>query len=142
MTAVLAPATPLGIPAEVGFLTALLVTVGFLVGAMITGRARRIGAHVRFVACAVLTLGVAIYFALEVGKLYDLEAAGRITPIHLGLARVTTALYLWPLVTGPLAYRGMVPRRVHRVGAWLALAATLAATVTGVMMLMGAERLP
>lgn len=135
-------ATPLGIPAEVGFLTALLVTVGFLVGALVTGRRRRIRAHVRFVACAVLTLGVAIYFALETGKLYDLEAAGRITPIHLGLARITTALYLWPLVTGPLAHRDRIPRGVHRVGAWLALLMTLAATVTGVMMLMGAERLP
>ena len=76
---------PLGIPPEAGFLTALLATVGFLVGAAITGRRRRIGAHVRFVLAAVAGLGVAIWFALALGELYDLEAAGDITPIHLGL---------------------------------------------------------
>ena len=100
-----------------------------------------IRAHVRFVLLAVTGLAVAIVFALRVGELYDLEAAGRITPIHLGLARFTTFLYLWPLTTGPLAHFGKVPRSVHRLGAWLALLSTLAATVTGVMMLLGAERL-
>ncbi|MEE2940735.1 MAG: hypothetical protein VX460_10155 [Planctomycetota bacterium] len=132
---------PLGIPPEAGFLTALLATVGFLLGAAITGRRRRIGAHVRFVLAAVAGLGVAIWFALALGELYDLEAAGDITPIHLGLARITTAVYLWPLLTGPLAYKGRIPARVHRAGAWLALLMTVAATVTGVMMLLGAERL-
>lgn len=132
---------PLGIPPEAGFLTALLVTVGFLLGAAVTGRARRIRAHVRFVMGAVAGLGVAIWFALALGELYDLEAAGRITPIHLTLARVTTATYLWPLITGPLAYKGRIPTGIHRTGAWLALVMTLASTATGVMMLMGAERL-
>lgn len=132
---------PLGIPPEAGFLAALLATVGFLVGAAITGRRRRIGAHVRFVLAAVAGLGVAIWFALALGELYDLEAAGDITPIHLGLARITTAVYLWPLITGPLAHKGRIPAGVHRTGAWLALVLTVAATVTGVMMLLGAERL-
>ena len=127
--------------AEYGFLGALLVTVGFLVGAAFTGRARKIRAHVGFVAAAVASLGVAIFFAIEVGELYDLEKAGAITPIHLGLARITTAFYLWPLITGPLAARGMIRPRIHRVGAWLTLLLTLAATVTGVMMLAGAERI-
>ncbi|MEC7231970.1 MAG: hypothetical protein VXZ39_14495 [Planctomycetota bacterium] len=133
---------PLGIPPEAGFLAALLTTVGFLIGAAITGRRRRIGAHARFVLAAVASLGVAIWFALALGELYDLEAAGDITPIHLGLARATTAVYLWPLLTGPLAYKGLIPSGVHRTGAWLALVMTVAATVTGVMMLLGAERLP
>ena len=75
------------------------------------------------------------------GEIYDLEAAGRITPIHLGLARLTTAAYLWPLITGPLAARGKVSRKAHHVGAYVALGLTVAATVTGVMMLMGAEPL-
>ncbi len=124
-----------------GFLTALLVTVAFLVGAALTGRLRRIRAHVAMVLGSVVSLGVAIYFALSVGEIYDLEAAGTITPIHLGLARLTTAAYLWPLITGPLAARGKVPRRAHHVGAYVALGLTVAATVTGVMMLMGAEPL-
>ncbi|MDG1049619.1 MAG: hypothetical protein P8M11_05620 [Planctomycetota bacterium] len=121
-----------------GFVVALLVTVAFLVGAMVTGRLRRIRAHVLMVLGSVGSLGVAIYFALSVGEVYDLEAAGVITPIHLGLARITTVAYLWPLLTGPLAARGKVPSRAHHVGAYVALGLTVAATVTGVMMLMGA----
>jgi len=124
-----------------GFIAALLVTVGFLVGAALTGRFRRIRAHVLMVVGSLASLSVAIYYALSVGEVYDLEAAGVITPIHLGLARLTTAAYLWPLITGPLAARGKVPRRVHHIGAYVALGLTVAATVTGVMMLMGAEPL-
>ena len=128
--------------AEAGFLTALLTTVAFLAAAAVMGRKRRSRAHVAMVACAVTSLAVTIVFALRVGELYDLEAAGVITPIHLNLARVTTLVYLCPLATGPLAARGKVSPRVHHVGAYLALGMTLAATVTGVLMLLGAERLP
>ena len=74
-----------------GFIAALLVTVGFLVGAALTGRFRRIRAHVLMVVGSLASLSVAIYYALSVGEVYDLEAAGVITPIHLGLARLTTA---------------------------------------------------
>ena len=126
---------------EYGFLGALLVTVALLAGAAFTGRARKIRAHVCFVLAAVSSLAVAIVFAIKLGEHYDLEKAGRITPIHLTLARVTTAFYLWPIVTGPLAARGLVRPRLHRAGAWIALVLTLAATVTGIMMLAGAERI-
>jgi len=124
-----------------GFVTSLLVTVAFLVAAAWTGRLRRIRAHVALVSSSVASLAVAIYFALRVGEIYDLEAAGIITPIHLNLARVTTLAYLWPLITGPLAARGQVAPRVHHLGAYVALGLTVAATITGVMMLMGAEPL-
>ncbi len=127
---------------EVGFLTALLATVVFLVLAAVKGHQRRIRIHVAFVGCALASLAVTIMFALRVGELYDLEAAGVITPIHLGIARVTTVVFLWPLVTGPMLMRGWVKPRLHRIGAYLALGLTIAATVTGVLMLMGAERLP
>ena len=123
-----------------GFVGALLATVALLVGVALTGRMRKIRAHIGFVVCAVTSLGVAIYFAIRVGEVYDVEAAGRITPIHLTLARITTAAYLWPLLTGPLAARGKVRPIVHRSGAWAALVLTVAATVTGIMMLAGAER--
>lgn len=126
---------------EIGFVTALLLTVAFLVGVIVTGKTRRMRAHVAFVTLAVCGLGVAVYFALRTGELYDLEAAGRITPIHLNLARTTTFLYLWPLVTGPLVWSGRLGPRIHRTGAWLVIALTLASTVTGVWMLLGAERL-
>ena len=124
------------------FLTALVTTVVFLVGAAVMGRKRLIKQHVILVGCAVVSLGVAIVFALRVGEIYDLEAAGAITPIHLNLARITTAAYLWPLLTGPLAVKGRVSPRVHRTGAYVAIVLTLAATVTGALMLMGAEPLP
>lgn len=124
------------------FLGALLTTVAFLLGAAVMGRKRLIKQHVVLVACAVTSLAVAIVFALRVGEVYDLEKAGVITPIHLNLARFTTAMYLWPLITGPLAAKGKVAPRVHRIGAYTALGLTIAATVTGVLMLMGAERLP
>jgi len=126
---------------EAGFLAALLVTVGFLLGAAITGRKRIIRIHVRFVAGAVLSLGVAIFFALKVGERYDLEAAGWITPFHKALAKITTATYLWPLITGPLARSGKVRPSVHRLGAWLALGLTVASTVTGIIMLARATPL-
>ena len=90
---------------------------------------------------ALTGLGIAIFFALKVGELYDLEKAGLITPIHLTLARVTTASYLWPLVTWPLVRRGKLRPRIHHLGAYVAFALTIAATVTGMMMLYGAERL-
>lgn len=125
---------------EIGFLAALLTTVALLVGAAVTGRLKLYRRHVTFVALAVASLGVAIYFAIKTGPLYDLPAAGLITPVHLTIAKITTVLYLWPLITGPLAYRGTVSRRVHRVGAWGALAMTVVATVTGVWMLAKAPR--
>jgi len=127
--------------AEIGFLAALVQTVLLLIAAAIAGRRRRIRGHVLLVACAVASLGVAIYFALQTGKLYDLETAGIITPIHLTLARVTTAFYLAPLITGPLAYTGRIDRRIHRALAWTAIALTLASTGTGVAMIAGATRL-
>lgn len=127
--------------AEIGFMAALVTTVLLLLAAAIAGRKRRIRGHVMFVACAVSSLGVAIYFALQTGKLYDLESAGLITPIHLNLARGTTAFYLAPLVTGPLAYRGRIDRRVHRALAWTAIGLTLASTGTGIAMIAFATRL-
>lgn len=126
---------------EAGFLTSLLVTVGLLVGAAVTGRKRIIRHHVKFVAGAVLSLGVAIYFALKVGERYDLEAAGWITPFHKALAKITTAMYLWPLITGPMVLSGKVGPRVHRIGAWLTLGLTVASTITGIIMLMRATPL-
>ncbi len=126
---------------EAGFLTALLATVVFLGLAAVKGHQRQIRTHIALVGCALASLVVTIVFALRVGELYDLEAAGVITPIHLMIARVTTVVFLWPLITGPLLLRGWIKPRLHRIGAYLALGMTIAATVTGVMMLMGAERL-
>lgn len=125
----------------VPFAAALGTTAALLGCAAVAGRRRKIGGHILFVWAAVVMLALSIKFALDLGKAYDLESAGRITPIHLTIARITTISYLWPLLTGPLAMRDKVPRKLHRVGAWCALLLTLAALVTGAMMVMGAERI-
>lgn len=127
---------------EVGFLALLAATVAALTLAAWTGRRRRIRPHLVCVACALGCLVGAIAFALEVGERYDLAAAGDITPVHLTLARVATASYLGPLVTGPLVLAGKLRGRVHHRLAWFAFAMTVAATVTGAWMLLAAPRLP
>ncbi|MEZ6016265.1 MAG: hypothetical protein R3F49_14190 [Planctomycetota bacterium] len=126
---------------EVAFLGLLCATVGFLGLAAWTGRQRRIRPHLVCVACAILGLGGAISFALQVGERYDLAAAGLITPVHLTLARVATATYLGPLITGPLVLAGRLRGRWHHRLAWLAFGLTIAATVTGAWMLLAAPRI-
>lgn len=126
---------------EAAFLGLLGATVGFLSLAAWYGRKRRIPLHLVFVACSLVSLGAAIVFALRVGERYDLEAAGLITPVHLTLARIATASYLGPLVTGPLVLAGRLRGPVHHRLAWLAFGLTVAATITGAWMLLAAERL-
>src|SRR5690606_12029538 len=91
------------------------------------------------VAFAVLLLAGAIWSALELGELYDLGSAGIVTPIHLNVAKVTTAAYLLPVVTGVLAWRNERWRGVHGKLAFLVLVLTVFTTVTGALMLLWAE---
>lgn len=126
----------------VGFFVFLVLTVVALAVVVVTGLKRRRGAHVVGVAFALAFLGGAIVYALRVGEIYDLEAAGAITPIHLNLARVTTFGYLLPAVTGVLTWRDPERwRRLHGRLAWFMVALTVITTVTGALMLMGAEPL-
>lgn len=126
---------------EVYFFSALLLTVVFLGGAAITGFKRRRTLHLTLVGLSVAGLASAIYFALELGQVYDLEAAGWITPVHLGLAKVATFLYLWPAVTGVLTLREEKWRRSHRIAALSVFSLTVLATLTGAWMLLAAERI-
>lgn len=126
-----------------GFFVFLLLTVAALGVVIVTGLKRRRGAHLVGVAFALAFLGAAIVYALEVGKIYDLEAAGAITPIHLNLARVTTGCYLLPAITGVLTWRDAERwRRLHGRLAWFVVVLTVVTTVTGALMLLGAEPLP
>ena len=126
---------------EVRFFSALLLTVGFLGGAAITGFTRRRALHLTFVGLSVAGLAAAIVFALKLGEVYDLDAAGWITPVHLTLAKVATVLYLWPAVTGVLTLRDDKWRPAHRKAALSVFALTVLATVTGAWMLLAAERI-
>jgi len=93
------------------------------------------------VAATVTALGVTIWFAVEMGKHYDLPSAGLITPVHLWLAKGTTLAYLAPLATGLRTLRHPAWRRRHRVCALVVLALTVATAVTGTWMLLAAPRL-
>lgn len=125
----------------VGFFTFLVLTVAALGVVVVTGKRRQRRAHLSAVLVAVTLLGGAIWQALRVGELYDLEAAGAITPIHLNLARITTACYVLPAITGVLTWRNERWRRLHGRLAWTVVALTVITTITGVLMLMGAEPL-
>lgn len=130
---------------DLGFPLFLLTTVALLIGAIVTGlRAKRsMVPHLSFVGSAVASLCLAIYFAVRLGELYDLEPAEPITGLHMGIAKVATISYLGPLITGILALRQRTPKRkrVHLVFALAAVVLTVAATVTGAWMLYLAERL-
>lgn len=129
--------------ATTGFLFFLGLTVALLIAVAITGFTKRIALHIPLVIASVASLGGAIVYALRLGELYDLEAAGPITPIHLTLAKIATAAYLLPLVTGlqALFARTGHNRKRHRIAAFIALGLTVAATVTGAWMLLAAEPL-
>jgi hypothetical protein len=128
--------------ATAGFVGSLLLTLGFLAGAVATGLRAKRRWHLASVAGAVLCLAITIVFALEVGKQYDLASAGLITPVHLTLARVTTACYLLPAASGLWTIRDPRRRRLHRRLAFFVLAMTVLTAITGTWMLLAADRAP
>jgi hypothetical protein len=126
----------------VGFVSFLVVTLAFLGGVVASGRAANRKLHFPLVAGAVLSLGVTIYYAEKLGELYNLDAAGSITPIHLMIAKITTVAYLFPLVLGPITVKKPEWLTWHRRAAYLVLALTVLAAATGMTMILLAERLP
>ena len=125
----------------VGFATFLLLTVALLGGVTITGLLAKRRIHLTLVALAVSSLGVTIYFAEQLGRLYNLDAAGWITPFHLGLAKLTTLAYLAPLITGLRTLKHPKWRPWHRACAFVVLTLTLATAATGAWMVASAEPL-
>lgn len=125
--------------ALVPFAGSLALTVALLVLVMLTGLRRRRRLHLFLVICALSALGITIFFAERLGDRYDLEAAGLITPIHLTIAKITTAAYLLPVVTGVMTWRDNRWRRLHRVFAFSVLGLTLLTALTGTLMLLSAE---
>ena len=127
---------------DLGFPLFLGVTVLLLGGAVFTGFRAKLPLHLTFVVSAVASLCAAIYFAILLGDLYDLETAQPITFIHLWIAKFATLSFLLPLVTGLRTLRKRTPKnkRAHLVCAMIAVVLTVAATVTGAWMLWLAER--
>jgi hypothetical protein len=125
----------------VGFPAFLVLTVALLGGVVASGLRRRMRLHLFLVASALSSLGVTIFYAEQLGELYDLASAGRITPVHLTLAKLTTVAYLLPIVTGAMTLRDRRRRPLHFKAAMAVLALTLLTTATGLWMILAAERL-
>lgn len=119
----------------IGFIGALAMTLVFLGAAVVTGFKAKRRVHLSCVAGAVAMLVATIYYAIELGKLYDLDSAGIITPIHLKTAKVNTAAYLLPVITGLRTLKNPAGRKLHGRVAMAVLALTVFTAVTGALML-------
>lgn len=128
------------ISATAGFVVFLATTLALLVLVVLTGLAAKRRWHIPLVVASVGALAMTIHYALLLGKLYDLPAAGWITPVHLAIARVATACYLLPVVTGIRTIFVPSTRRLHRKVAFLVLAMTLLTAITGTAMICLAPR--
>lgn len=123
-----------------GFLAALLVTLGLLAAVVVTGLRARRRRHLTLVAATFVALAVTIVFAERLGRYFDLEATGRVYPVHLFLAKATVAAYLVPVVTGIWTIRDSRHRRLHGAVAWIVLGLTVLTAVTGTAMVVLAPR--
>lgn len=126
----------------VGFVVFLVLTLACLAGAVSSGLRAMRRVHLSCVAGALGCLGMTIYHALGVGKLYDLESAGWITPVHMWMAKVATASYLLPAASGLRTIFHPPARRLHRKIAFGVLTLTVLTALTGTWMLLAAQRLP
>ena len=129
-------------PPTIGFPVFLVLTLLVLGAVVWTGLRRRLRAHLLLVASAVTCLGLTIFYAEKLGDLYDLRSAGRITPIHLFLAKVATLAYLLPIGTGIATLRDRRHRHLHFKSAMAVLALTLITAVTGTAMIWMSTPIP
>lgn len=124
-----------------GFLLFLALTLVALGATVVTGVRGRVKLHLPCVGASVVLLGVTIWFAEQLGREFDLDSAGAITPVHLALAKLATLSYLLPLVTGVMTLRNRRHRKLHLALALFTLGLTVAAAVTGTWMILVAEPL-
>ena len=125
----------------IGFVVFLFLTLCLLGGVVVTGLKARRKVHLRLVACAFVSLAIAIYYAERLGESYDVQSAGLITPIHLTLAKVTVLFYLLPVITGWRTIKNPNNRPLHGKIAYTVLALTVLTAVTGVMMVLLSDRI-
>jgi hypothetical protein len=124
------------------FVLFLVLTLALLGAVVWSGFAGRRRTHLALVIGAVASLGVTIFFAEKLGESYDLATAGRITPIHLFIAKVTTLAYLLPIASGVRLWFRPGGRALHRVLAFTVLAMTLVTALTGTAMVLMSDRKP
>jgi len=117
-------------------LTCFVVTLALLALVVLTGLAARRRLHIALVVGAVAGLAATVYFAYELGEVYDLEAAGWITPVHMTMARVNTFCFALPIASGIRTLFVPSTRRLHRWLAFGVLGLTVLTAATGTWMLM------
>lgn len=120
------------------FVLSLLGTLVLVAAALVTGKRGQRRAHVKVVALVFVSLFVTILLAERLGRSYDLQAAGAITPVHLTLAKITTLAFLGPVLTGYRTWRDPAWRVWHRRAVLVALSLTALALVTGTWMIVAA----
>ena len=125
-----------------GFVVSLVVTLVFLGSVVLNGFRARRRAHVTSVVLAVLSLLVTIYFAEQLGAMYDVKGTGWIYDTHMVLVYIATPAFLLPIATGLWTTKHPGARRVHRAMAILVLGLTVVAAATGALMMYSAERIP
>jgi hypothetical protein len=125
-----------------GFALSFGLTLALLGAVVVTGKKAIVKVHI---ACVVLTLGSlawTIHEAFLLGRIYDIQSAGMITPIHLTLAKLTTLAYALPLITGVRTLFDRKARPVHKKCAYIVLALTVVTAVTGVTMILLSNPMP
>lgn len=120
----------------------LVLTVLLLAGVVVTGLTGRVKPHLTLVGLTLASLGLTIFYAAQLGELYDLDSAGAITPVHLMLAKIATFAYLAPAISGAMTLRNRAHKRLHFRLAMVVLGLTVAAAGTGLWMLLAAQPLP
>ncbi len=124
------------------FCTAVGFTVAFLIAVVSTGLRGRITIHIPCVLATLVSLTIAIVYALQLGKIYDLPKTGAIFTIHMVVAKIAATSYLLPVITGIRTLRSRAHHRAHFWAAMLVLTLTAAASITGTWMLIAAEKIP
>lgn len=124
-----------------GFVGFLALTVILLASTVATGLLRKLRVHLTLVAFTVASLATTIYYAEQLGKLYDLKAAGAIMDVHLALAKLATASYLAPVLSGIATLRNRSWRKLHFKLAIITVVLTLLSAGTGLWMILAAKPL-
>lgn len=123
-----------------GFVAAFGLTLVLLVVVVATGLRAKRKVHITSVALLFGALALTIYYAYGLGRIYDLERAGWITPVHLALAKVSTAALLVVAISGVCTLLRPATRRLHGRLAFVTIGLTVITAITGVWMLWLAPR--
>ncbi len=125
----------------IGFLIALGITLALLAAVVVTGKRAQRRRHLPLVLLTLIALATTIYFAERLGEYYDFSSGQKIHDVHIFLAKTTVVAYLLPLATGLWTIRHARTRTLHGRVALCVLGLTVLTAVTGVAMLLAAERL-